>query len=104
MVMNKTELKKLQVKEVLEMLENEFDAQIEDNGDGGRLDIDINGFHGQFSRRDLDVAFWDTTPLSGPGFNAKQIQRQKDAVALEDGVNGAIQERLKQLSGLAYQD
>ena len=46
MVMNKTELKKLQVKEVLEMLENEFDAQIEDNGDGGRLDIDINGFHG----------------------------------------------------------
>lgn len=103
MVMNKTELKKLQVKEVLEMLENEFDAQIEDNGDGGRLDIDINGFHGQFSRRDLDVAFWDTTKLSGSGFSAKQIQRQKDAVALEAGVNGAIQERLKQLSGLAYQ-
>ena len=44
MVMNKTEFKKLQVKEVLEMLENDFNAQIEDNGDGGRLSIDINGF------------------------------------------------------------
>ena len=104
MVMNKTELKKLQVKEVLEMLENEFGAQIKDNGDGGRLDIDINGFHGQFSRRDLDVAFWDTTKLSGGGWSKEQIQRQKDAVALEAGVNGAIQERLKQLSGLAFQD
>ena len=103
MVMNKTELKKLQVKEVLEMLENEFDAQIEDNGDGGRLDIDINGFHGQFSRRDLDVAFWDTTKLSGGGWSKEQIQHQKDAVTLVSGVNGAIQERLKQLTGLAYQ-
>ena len=41
--------------------------------------------------------------LSGGGWSKEQIQRQKDAVALEAGVNGAIQERLKQLSGLAYQ-
>lgn len=96
--MTKTELKKQQVKAVIELLINQFNAQVED-ADGGRMDVTIvNGkhqFHGQFSRRDLEVEFWDSIPLHGDGFSAAQIARQKAAVALEDKINKAITNLLK---------
>jgi len=86
----KTQLKKDQIAMVLETLVDEFDAQIED-ADGGRMDIMIvdgkHQFHGQFSRRDLDVTFFDSIPLHGDGFSAAQIARHKASVALEEKVN-----------------
>ena len=89
----KTQLKKDQIAAVIDILEHEFDAQIDD-ADGGRMDITIvdgkHQFHGQFSRRDLEVEFWDSIPLHGDGFSAAQIARQKAAVELEDKVNREI--------------
>ena len=62
----KTQLRKDQVAAVIDTLEHEFDAQIDD-ADGGRMDVIINGFQGQFSRRDFDVTFFDSIPLQGDG-------------------------------------
>ena len=92
--MNKTEYKKLQITEVIKMLENDFKAEFTGDDEGGRLGLDINGFYGELSRRDFDVCFWDTTSLSGNGFSDDEIKRQKDAVALEVEVNKSIQSLL----------
>ena len=92
--MNKTELKKLQITEVIKMLENDFKAEFTGDDEGGRLGLDINGFYGELSRRDFDVCFWDTTSLSGNGFSDDEIKRQKDAVVLEAEVNKSIQSLL----------
>lgn len=93
--MTKTELKKQQVKAVIELLINQFNAEVED-ADGGRMDVFINGFHGQFSRRDFDVCFYETTPLNNPSdFDDVVVERQKEAVALEDKLNKAITNLLK---------
>ena len=83
----KTQLKKDQVAAVIDTLEHEFDAQIDD-ADGGRFDVIINGFHGQFSRRDLDVAFFDSIPFNNPeDFDDVEVERHKAAVELEEKVN-----------------
>ena len=94
MVMNKTEYKKLQITEVIKMLENDFKAEFTGDDEGGRLGLNINGFYGEISRRDFDVCFWDTTSLSGNGFSDDEIKRQKDAVALEAEVNESVQSLL----------
>ena len=92
--MNKTEYKKLQITEVIKMLENDFKAEFTGDDEGGRLGFELNGFYGEFSRRDFDVVFWDTTPLRGSGWDDNEIKRQKDAVALEAEVNNSIQSLL----------
>ena len=89
--MTKTELKKLQIKKVLEFLVDQFEAQIDDNGDGGRFDITIGDFHGQMSRRDLYVEFWDSIPLHGDGFFPAERLRQIEAVQFENQINEEIQ-------------
>ena len=86
----KTQLKKDQVKAVIDVLQHEFDAQIED-ADGGRFDVVINGFQGQFSRRDLEVMFNESIPLYRPElFDDEFVARHKAAVELEDRVNREI--------------
>ena len=85
----KTQLKKDQIAAVIDILQHEFDAQIDD-ADGGRMDVIINGFQGQFSRRDYDVTFFDSIPLHGDGFSDEEIARHKAAVELEDRVNREI--------------
>ena len=92
--MNKTEYKKLQITEVIKMLENDFQAEFTGDDEGGRLGLDINGFYGELSRRDFDVCFWDTTELRGNGFSDDEIKRQKDAVVLEAEVNESIKSLL----------
>ena len=89
--MTKTELKKLQVKKVVEFLIDQFEAQIDDNGDGGRFDITIGDFHGQMSRRDLVVDLWDSIPLHGDGFFPAERLRQIEAVQFENQINEEIQ-------------
>ena len=86
----KTQLKKDQVAAVIDILQHEFDAQIDD-ADGGRFDVVINGFQGQFSRRDLDVMFNESIPLYRPElFDDEFVARHKAAVELEDRVNKEI--------------
>ena len=89
--MTKTELQKQRIKAVLEFLIDQFEAQIDDNGDGGRFDITIGDFHGQMSRRDLYVEFWDSIPLHGDGFFPAEVLRQQDAVKFEKQINEEIQ-------------
>ena len=86
----KTQLKKDQVAAVIDILQHEFDAQIDD-ADGGRFDVTINGFQGQFSRRELDVMFNESIPLYRPElFDDEFVARHKAAVELEDRVNKEI--------------
>jgi len=93
--MNKTEYKKLQITEVIKMLENDFKAEFTGDDEGGRLGLELNGFYGELSRRDFDVCFWDSTSLSGNGWSGFVFKRQKDAVELETVVNESIQSLLK---------
>ena len=92
--MTKTELQKQRVKAVLEFLTDQFDAQIDDNGDGGRFDITIGDFHGQMSRRDLFVEFWESIPLHGEGFWPADFKLQREAAAFQKQVNEEIQKLL----------
>ena len=86
----KTQLKKDQVAAVIDVLQHEFDAQIDD-ADGGRFDVVINGFQGQFSRRDLEVLFNESIPLYRPElFDDEFVARHKASVELEDRVNREI--------------
>ena len=94
--MTKTEEKKMQIKKVLEFLIDQFEAQIDDNGDGGRFDITIGDFHGQMSRRDLYVEFWDSIPLHGDGFFPAEVLHQQNAVAFEKQINEEIQKLINE--------
>lgn len=87
--MTKTELQKQRVKAVLDFLTEQFDAEIDDNGDGGRLDITIGEFNGQIMRRDLQVAFWDAIRLVGQ-FTPSKWQHHLKAVEFEKQVNDEI--------------
>ncbi len=95
--MTKTELQKQRVKAVLEFLTDQFDAQIDDNGDGGRLDITIGEFNGQIMRRDLQVAFWDAIRLVGQ-FTPSKWQHHLKAVEFEKQVNAEINKVLGNLN------
>ena len=100
----KTQLKKDQIAAVIDTLEHEFDAQIED-ADGGRMDVIINGFHGQFSRRDFDVMFFDSIPLHNPeDFDDVEVERHKAAVELEDRVNREIRLLMASESMFAHEE
>ena len=89
--MTKTEMKKQQVARAIELLENGFEAQFTGDEEGGRLGFVLNGFPGEFSRRDLSIALWDSIPLHGHGFTPAERLAQQEAVALEKQVNDAIQ-------------
>ncbi len=95
--MTKTELQKQRVKAVLEFLTEQFDAQIDDNGDGGRLDITIGEFNGQIMRRDLQVAFWDAIRLVGQ-FTPSKWQHHLKAGEFEKQVNAEINKVLGNLN------
>ena len=99
----KTQLRKDQVKAVIDTLVDKFNAQIED-ADGGRMDVIINGFHGQFSRGDFYVDFWDSIKLSGDGWSEEEIARQKSAVELEDKVNREISLLMASESMFAHEE
>jgi hypothetical protein len=96
MVMNKTEVKKLMVKTAIEVLINKFNAEVEDSGDG-RFDVQIDKFQGQLDRRDLEVGFWDSAKLAGPGWSAEERQHQQDSVELENKINAEIKRVLAEL-------
>jgi len=88
--MTKTELKKMQIKKVVEFLIDKFEAQIDD-ADGGRFDITIGDFQGQMDRRDLFVEFWDSIPLHGDGFSPAEVLRWVESMKFEKKINDEIQ-------------
>ena len=88
--MTKTEFKKRLVALAIEQLENEFGVEFDGTDEGGRLGFTIAGFNGQFSRGDMSVTLWDSTPLSGHGWTPAEILLQQDAVALENQINEAL--------------
>ena len=91
----KTQLKKDQIAMVLETLVDEFGAQIEDV-DGGRMDVIIDDLPAHFSRRSLEVMFFDSIKLCNETeFPVETVERHKKAVALEDKINKAIANLLK---------
>jgi len=91
MVMTKTELKKQQVAAAIELLENEFGVEFDGTDEGGRLGFMINDFMGQFSRRDMNVALWDTISLHGRhNFSDAEIAHHEAAIALEKQINTVL--------------
>ena len=89
--MTKTEFKKRLVALAIEQLENEFGVEFDGTDEGGRLGFTVAGFNGQFSRRNMDVALWESIPLSGHGWTPAEILLQQDAVALENQINEALE-------------
>ncbi len=96
--MTKTELKKQQVKEAIELLETKFGAKFIGDDDGGRLAFMVGDFMAQFSRRDMSVALWDSTPLYGSSWPVSALTRQKKAYELEVKMNTSIRGSQKSIS------
>ena len=90
--MTKTEFKKRLIALAIEQLENEFGVEFTGDDEGGRLGFMVGELQGEFSRRDLSVAFWDSIKLHRPEeFPIEVVKRHQQAVALEDKINNAIQ-------------
>ena len=85
--MTKTELKKQLVAAAIELLENEIGVEFDGTDEGGRLGFTVSGFSGQFSRGDMEVCLWESTPLSGHGWTPAEVLLQQEAVALENQIN-----------------
>ena len=101
----KTQLKKDQIAAVIDLLITDFGAQVDDLGDGGRMGVTIEGLHAQFSRRDLDVAFFDSIKLHNPeDFPVKVVEKHKKAVELEDKVNREIRLLMASESMFAHEE
>jgi hypothetical protein len=67
--MTKTEFKKRLVALAIEQLENEFGVEFTGDDEGGRLGfITVAGFRGDFSRRDMEVCFWESISLQAQEF------------------------------------
>ena len=100
----KTQLKKDQIAAVIDLLITDFGAQIED-ADGGRMDITIGDLQGQFSRRDLDVAMFDSISFYNPSdFPAEVVDRHNRAVELEDRINREIRLLMASESMFAHEE
>ena len=90
--MTKTEFKKRLIALAIEQLENEFGVEFTGDDEGGRLGFMINDFMGQFSRRDMNVALWDTISLHGRhNFSDAEIAHHEAAIALEKQINEALE-------------
>jgi hypothetical protein len=87
--MTKTELKRKQTKEVIELLKNKFNAENFDNDAGSYFTFNIGGFEGSLMRNYFDVTMHDNMRM-GPGFTDEEYAVRDAAVVLEDAINKAI--------------
>ena len=92
--MTKREIESGNVKMVINLIENQFNGSVEDNGEGGRLDISVEGHQGQFARRDFEVMLHSAMPLYGPGWTEADIRDHKRGIQLENQINTSIQKLL----------
>lgn len=87
--MTKTELKKKQTKEIIELLEKEFNATDFDNDAGSYFTFMMDGFEGSLMRRDFEVTMHDNIKM-GHGFTDEEYEKRDTAVYLEHAINKAI--------------
>jgi hypothetical protein len=92
-VMTKTELKRLQTKEIIELLESKFNATNFDNDQGSYFTFNIGEFTGQLERRDFSVMIHEAMRM-GPGFTQEEYDIRDAAEVLEDAVNKEIKNYL----------
>jgi hypothetical protein len=88
-VMTKTERKKQQTKEIIELLEKKFNATDFDNDAGSYFTFIVNGFEGSLMRRDFKVMMHDNIKM-GSGFTDEEYEKRDTAVYLEYAINKAI--------------
>ncbi len=92
--MTKTELKKQQTREVIELLEREFEATDFENDQGSYFTFFIGNLEGSLMRRDFDVSMYNNMRM-GPGFTDEEYAIRDAAKAIEDEINKEIQKYLK---------
>lgn len=88
--MTKTELKRQQTKEIIELLESKFKATDFDNDQGSYFTFFIGHFGGSLMRRDFDVSMHDNMRM-GPGFTDDEYAIRDAAIVIEDAINKEIQ-------------
>ena len=87
--MTKTELKKQQTKEIIELLETKFQAENFDNDAGSYFTFNIGHFEGTLTRRDFEVMMHDNIKMGG-GFTKEEYAIRDAAIVLEDAINKSI--------------
>ena len=92
--MTKTELKRQQTKEIIELLESKFKATDFDNDQGSYFTFSIGHFEGSLMRRDFEVMMNDNMRM-GPGFTDEEYAVRDASIVLEDALNKEIQNYLK---------
>tara|TARA_B100000497_G_scaffold111708_1_gene131998 strand:+ start:158 stop:439 length:282 start_codon:yes stop_codon:yes gene_type:complete len=88
--MTKTELKRKQTKEIIELLESKFKATDFDNDQGSYFTFFVGHFEGSLMRRDFDVSMHDNMRM-GPGFTDDEYAIRDAAIVIEDAINKEIQ-------------
>ncbi len=91
--MTKTELKRQQTKEVIELLKREFGAIDFDNDAGSYFTFSVDGLEGSLMRRDFKVLMHDNVRM-GPGFTDERYAIRDAAILLEDAINKEIKNYL----------
>jgi hypothetical protein len=89
-VMTKTELKRQQTKEVIELLQNKFGATNFDNDQGSYFTFNIGDFTGHLERRDFSIIIHEAMRM-GPGFTQEEYDIRDAAEVLENILNNAIE-------------
>ena len=92
--MTKTELKKLQTQNIIELLESKFNAEKFENDQGSYFTFNIGEFEGSIMRRDFEVMLNDSISM-GPGFTDEEYDVRDAALVLEDSINMEIKNYLK---------
>ena len=93
--MTKTELKKQEIKKVLNMLINVFNIyNIERDNQYFHFwsDYKSHRFQLHMDTRGYDISSWDSVKLSGDGWSQENIDKQKFAVELEDLMEKKVRE------------
>tara|TARA_R110002153_G_scaffold267050_4_gene430836 strand:- start:115 stop:393 length:279 start_codon:yes stop_codon:yes gene_type:complete len=92
--MTKTELKRQQTKEIIELLESKFKATDFNNDQGSYFTFSVGHFEGSLMRRDFEVTMHDNMRM-GPGFTDEEYAIRDASIVLEDALNKEIQNYLK---------
>ena len=91
--MTKTERKKQQTREVIQLLESQFKAKNFDNDEGSYFTFFIGDFEGSLYRRDFEVRMYDNMRMS-EGFTDEEYAIRDAANLLEYSINKEIRNYL----------
>lgn len=92
--MTKTEIKKQQFREVIKMLENDFNIYNIDDEMGGRIvfciDYGKHTFTGEYHRSYNDISITQNINLVGGGWELDDIYKASEAKILETTLQGSV--------------